>query len=73
MRVNTWGVYKKEIAQVPYTVCDPAGCNAIFPLSKEITSKMQKGSTLQVGMFLVNQEVIMDASLSGFTKAIKSL
>ncbi len=66
-------VDKKEIAQVPYTVCDPAGCNAIFPLSKEVLGKMQKGKVLQVGMFLVNQEVIMEASLSGFTKAVKAL
>lgn len=66
-------VDKKEIVQVPYTVCDPAGCNAIFPLTSEIKGKMQKGSKLQVGMLLVNQEIVFQASLSGFTKAVDSL
>lgn len=66
-------VDKKEIAQIPYTVCDPAGCNAIFPLSKEVIGKMKKGSKLQIGMLLVNQEVIMQGSLSGFSKAVGSL
>lgn len=66
-------VDKKEIAQIPYTVCDPAGCNAIFPITKEIAAKMKKGSKLQVGMLLVNQEIYLQASLSGFTSALKSL
>lgn len=66
-------VDKKEVTQVPYSVCDPAGCNAAFPLSSTIAAKMRKGSKLQVGMLLVNQEVVMTTSLSGFTKALKSL
>lgn len=66
-------VDKKEIAQIPYTVCDPAGCNAIFPITKEIAAKMKKGSKIQVGMLLVTQEVIMQGSLSGFTSALGSL
>lgn len=66
-------VDKSEIARVPYSVCDPAGCNAIFPLPDDALTSMKKGGKLQVAMFLVNQEVMVEASLSGFTKAVKSL
>lgn len=66
-------VDKKEIANVPYTVCDPAGCNAIVPLNGELLGKIKKGKKMQVGMLLVNQEIVFSASLSGITKAIDSL
>lgn len=66
-------VDKKEIAQVPYTVCDPAGCNALVPLNSELLSKIKKGKKMQVGMLLVNQEIVFSASLSGITKAIGAL
>lgn len=66
-------VDKQEVAKAPYTFCDPAGCNTIIPLSKEVTAKMKKGKEMQVGMFLGNKEVILSASLSGVTKALGSL
>lgn len=66
-------VDKKEIAQVPYTVCDPAGCNAIVPLNNQLLAKVKKGKKMQIGMLLVNQEIVFSASLSGISKAIGSL
>lgn len=66
-------VDKKEIAQVPYTVCDPAGCNAIVPLKADLMKKMQKGKKLQVGMLYGKEEIVLSASLSGVTKALKAL
>lgn len=66
-------VDKKEVAQVPYTVCDPAGCNAIVPLNDELLTKIKRGKKMQIGMLLVNQEIVFSASLSGITKAIESL
>ncbi|PID66740.1 MAG: IalB family protein [Gammaproteobacteria bacterium] len=68
-----FAVDKKEFAQVPYTVCDPAGCNAIFPVTNEIAEKMKKGSKLQVGMMLGSQALYEEGSLSGFTNALKAL
>ncbi|MGY0398724.1 MAG: invasion associated locus B family protein [Ostreibacterium sp.] len=66
-------VDKKEIIQVPYTVCDPAGCNAIFPLKKDAITAMKKGKQLQIGMLLVNREIVLQASLSGISNALKAL
>ncbi|MBS9777553.1 MAG: invasion associated locus B family protein [Gammaproteobacteria bacterium] len=66
-------VDKKEIAQIPYTVCDPAGCNAIFPLTSDAITKMKKGSNIQFGMLVINKEIVIKGSLSGFSKAVGSL
>lgn len=66
-------VDKQEIAQVPYTTCDPAGCNAIIPLTKDRISKMKSGSKMQVGMLYMGKEIVLSASLSGATKALNAL
>lgn len=66
-------VDQKEIAQVPYTTCDPAGCNAIVPLDDNASSKMKAGSKLQVGMLYMGNEIVLSASLSGVTKALNAL
>ncbi len=70
-------VDKKGIANVPYTDCDPAGCNATVPLSQEVISKMKKGNALQIGMMLpvgnAPKEMVFSASLSGVTKALGAL
>lgn len=66
-------VDKKEIAQVPYTVCDPAGCNAIFPLKKGLLDKIKAGNQMQIGLLLVNKEIVLGASLSGVTNALNAL
>lgn len=66
-------VDSKEIAHIPYTVCDPAGCNALLLLNKETADKMKKGGKLQVAVMLVRQEVVLQGSLSGFTKAFEAL
>lgn len=66
-------VDKKEIAQVPYTVCDPTGCNAIVPLNNDLVKKIKAGKQLQIGLLLVNKEIILGASLSGVTSALNAL
>lgn len=66
-------VDKKEVAQVPYTTCDPAGCNAIVPLTADLTQKMKSGNKLQVGMLYMGKEIVLAASLSGVTKALGAL
>ncbi|PIE42245.1 MAG: hypothetical protein CSA47_01260 [Gammaproteobacteria bacterium] len=66
-------VDKKEIARVPYTVCDPAGCNAILPLKEELINKIKTGGKMQIGVLLVNKEIVLTASLSGVTKALEAL
>lgn len=66
-------VDQKEIAQVPYTVCDPAGCNAIIPLKSDLLKKIKAGKQLQIGLLLVNKEIILGASLSGVTNALNAL
>lgn len=67
-----FAVDHKQVAHIPYAVCDPVGCNAIFPLTSEISAKMKKGSKFQVAM-LVNKEMAVEGSLSGFTNALKAL
>ncbi len=66
-------VDKQEVAQVPYTTCDPAGCNAIVPLSGDIVKKMKAGSKMQVGMLYLGKEIVLSASLKGATKALNAL
>lgn len=66
-------VDKAQIAQVPYTFCDPAGCNAILQLDTEKSNAMKKGKELEVGVFLVDNQVVMAASLSGISKAFGAL
>lgn len=66
-------VDQAQIAQVPYTFCDPAGCNAILQLDSEKVAAMKKGKELEVGVFLVDNQVVMPASLSGISKALDAL
>ncbi len=65
----------KEIAQVPYIVCNPVGCRAVFPVNKKLLAKLKKGSKMHVYMipFGTNQEIKLSASLSGFTSGLKAL
>ncbi len=68
---------KKGIATLPYTDCDPAGCNTTVVLSKELVAKLKKGKALQIGMMLpvgnAPKEAVFSASLSGVTKALDAL
>ncbi len=66
-------VDKKEVGRVHYSNCDPAGCNAIVSLDKKLKAAMQKGSKMQVVVFLGKKAINGNVSLSGVTKALESL
>lgn len=66
-------VDRKEIAQVPYTDCDPAGCNAVVLLENKLQDKIKKGDRLQIGILYHAEEIVLSASLSGISKALGSL
>lgn len=65
----------KDIAQVPYTVCDPAGCNAILRFEGDLLKKAKAGNKLQIKMLPMNanKPVVFNASLSGITNALNAL
>lgn len=70
-----FSIDKKKIIQVPYVVCSPIGCRAMFPLKKELLSQFKKGSKMQIYMlpFNASKEIVSQASLSGFSSALKAL
>jgi len=63
----------KQVTQVPYTLCDPAGCNTVIELKEDILTKMKKGRKLQIAMSYLHKEVVLTASLSGISKALSKL
>lgn len=70
-----FSIDKEKIGKFPYAVCNPVGCRSIFPITKELLAKMKKGSKMQFRMlpFGANKEVVLKASLSGFTSALNAL
>lgn len=61
-----------EVVPLPLARCVPAGCISQAPMLDEAVGRMKKGSTAVFGFFL-DQEIIVNVSLSGFTKAFNSL
>ena len=61
-------------SRAPFIHCLPIGWQAIFPLDKELISKMQKGAKGEmIFQNLQGQNVGIPTSLSGFTAGFKSL
>ncbi len=70
----SFSVDKENIGVIPYSFCDPEGCNASFPINDRLVAKMKKGSKIQIAMAFVYQKgVEVEGSLSGFTNAFNSL
>ena len=61
-----------NVAPVPLLRCLPDTCAARAPLADEAISKLKKGSKATFGFFL-QEEVLIDVSLSGFTAAYDAL
>ena len=61
-----------QVVPLPLSRCVPAGCVAQAPMLNEAVGKMKKGSKAVFGFFLEN-EVLVNVSLSGFTAAYDSL
>ena len=61
-----------KVIPLPLSRCIPAGCISQAPMLDEAVNKMKKGSKAVYGIFL-QQEVLVDISLSGFTKAFNNL
>lgn len=57
---------------LPLSRCLQAGCVSQAPMLDEAVSKMKKGNTAVFGFFL-DQEVLVNISLRGFTKAFNNL
>ncbi|MEM6623112.1 MAG: invasion associated locus B family protein [Pseudomonadota bacterium] len=60
------------VVPLPLNRCLPAGCISQAPMQEEAVAKMKAGSTAVFGFFL-DQEIIVNISLRGFTKAYNSL
>lgn len=61
-----------QVVPLPLSRCVPAGCISQAPMLDEAVSKMKSGSTAVFGFFL-DKEILVNVSLSGFTKAFNSL
>lgn len=61
-----------EVSPVPLLRCLPDNCAARAPLSAEAVEQLKKGSVAKFGFFL-QEEVLVDVSLSGFTAAYNAL
>jgi len=62
----------ENVVPLPLSRCIPAGCVAQAPMLDEAVTKMKRGRNAKFGIFL-DQEVLVDISLSGFTKSFNSL
>ncbi len=62
----------QETVPLPLGRCIPGGCVAQAPMLDEAVSRMKAGSKAVFGYFMRN-EILVDVSLSGFTKAFNSL
>ncbi len=61
-----------DVIPLPLSRCVPAGCISQAPMLDAAVNKMKKGSKAVFGFFLDN-EILVNVSLSGFTKAFNSL
>ncbi len=61
-----------KVIPLPLSRCIPAGCVSQAPMLDEAVTKMKKGSKAVFGYFL-QKEILVNVSLSGFTKAYNSL
>lgn len=61
-----------DVVPMPLSRCLPAGCISQAPISDNAVNQMKAGTKAVFGFFL-NSEVLVDISLSGFTKAYNSL
>ncbi len=66
---------KKKVIGVPYVLCNPSGCRAIFPINDELLGELKKGHKMQIYTYLFGAEkpTMREASLSGFTNALNAL
>jgi invasion protein IalB len=61
-----------QVIPLPLSRCIPAGCVSQAPMLDEAVGKMKKGSKAVFGFFL-QEEILVNVSLSGFTAAYNSL
>jgi invasion protein IalB len=61
-----------NVAPVPLLRCLPDNCAARAPLAEEAVADFKKGSTATFGFFL-QEEVLVEISLNGFTAAYDAL
>ncbi len=61
-----------QVVPLPLSRCIPAGCISQAPMLDEAVSKMKAGSKAVFGFYLQN-EVLVNVSLRGYTKAFNSL
>lgn len=61
-----------DVVPLPLSRCVQVGCIAQAPMLDEAVNRMKKGSKAVFGFFL-DQEIIVNVSLSGFTAAYNDL
>ena len=61
-----------NVIPLPLSRCVPTGCVSQAPMLEEAVGRMKKGSKAVYGIFLDN-EVLVNISLRGFTKAYNNL
>jgi len=61
-----------EVAGIPLIRCIADRCIAQEPLSEQSVSQLKNGATAKFG-FVMNDEVLVDISLNGFTAAYNAL
>lgn len=61
-----------EVVPLPVARCVPSGCVSQTPISDQAVAKMKRGTAAVFG-FVLDQEVLVNVSLRGFTKAYDSL
>ena len=63
-----------EQAAAPYQVCTPEGCVVRQPLTTEVLNQLKAGANAKFTLVAVpQQEIPVNISLMGFTKAFESL
>ena len=63
-----------EVGAIPYQVCTPEGCVLRQPLTSEVLNRLKAGANARMTLVaLPQQEIPVDISLMGFTKAFGSL
>ena len=61
-----------KVVPLPLARCIPAGCVSQAPMLDEAVGRMKKGAKAVYG-YLLQKEILVNISLSGFTKAYESL
>lgn len=67
------GVDGQLVSTTRFFSCDAEGCASLIKLDEEKLERLRKGNTLNIGVYLADQEVNVTASLTGITRGLNNL